>query len=77
MSRKKRDPETRPNGLPPEKLERNTLTMSLVIVVLGLLCLPGVEKNGSTWYVLMIVFIINALLLAWILFRIIRRRWRG
>ena len=60
-------------GLPQDKLERNTLTLSIVIVILGLMCLPSVERGGSTWYVLMFVFIINAALLAWILFRIVHR----
>ena len=60
----------RAQGLPQDKLERNTLTLSIVIVILGLMCLPSVEPGGSTWYVLMFVFIINAALLAWILFRI-------
>ena len=63
----------RAQSLPQDKLERNTLTLSIVIVILGLMCLPAVERGGSTWYVLMFVFIINAALLAWILFRIVRR----
>ena len=63
----------RAEGLPQDKLERNTLTLSIVIVILGLMCLPSVEQGGSTWYVLMFVFIINAALLAWILFRIVHR----
>lgn len=63
----------RAQGLPQDKLERNTLTLSIVIVILGLMCLPSVEQGGSTWYVLMFVFIINAALLAWILFRIVHR----
>lgn len=58
----------------PKNLERNTLTLSLVVVVLALICLPHVPTQSDTWYVLMIVFFINAVLILWILWRIIRRR---
>lgn len=56
-----------------ERLERNTLTLSLVVVILGLICLPNIERGGDTWYVLMLVFGINAVLLIWIISRIIGR----
>ncbi len=55
-------------------MERTTFTMSIAMVLIGLFCLPHVEKQGSSWYVLMLVFGINAVLLIWILIRIIRRR---
>ena len=58
-------------------MERNTFTLSVAVVVIGLFCLPYVEKSGSTWYVLMLVFGINAVLLIWILCRIINRRRKG
>lgn len=56
-------------------IERNTFTLSLVLVLIGLMCLPNVEKDSSTWYVLIMVFVLNAVLLVWILARIIGR-WR-
>lgn len=64
------------NPLPIDKLERNTLTLSLVIILISLFCLPYIEKGGDTWYVLMLVFIINAALLLWIFLRIIHRMRR-
>lgn len=66
-----KDQKKRDNPL--GNLERNTFTMSLVVTILGLICLPSVEKGGSTWYVLMFVFVLNGALLAWILIRIIGR----
>jgi len=73
MSPKKQKKERRENPMPVDKMERNTLTLSLVIVFLGLFCLPNIEKQGDTWYVLMMVFILNAALLGWVLYRIISR----
>jgi Flp pilus assembly protein TadB len=58
----------------PPNLERNTLAISLLVVILGLICLPNVEWHGSTWYVLMIVFLGNAITIAWVLARLIVRR---
>lgn len=69
-SKKKKGSEP---SVPIERLERNTLTLSLVVVILGLICLPNIERGGDTWYVLMLVFGINAVLLIWIISRIIGR----
>ena len=60
----------------PPNLERNTLTISILVVVLGLICLPNVERYGSTWYVLMLVFLVNAVIIAWVIGRLIARRRR-
>lgn len=73
MSFKNQKKERRENPMPIDKLERNSLTLSLVIVILGLICLPNIEKGGDTWYVLMMVFILNALLLAWVIGRTVIR----
>ena len=75
-----RGPEKRGRARRPfsvSDMERTTFTLSLALVVIGLFCLPGVEKGGSTWYVLMLVFGINAVLLIWILCRILTRRKKG
>lgn len=72
MSSKKKKKGSEPS-VPVERLERNTLTLSLVVVILGLICLPNIERGGDTWYVLMLVFGINAVLLIWIISRIIGR----
>lgn len=72
MSSKKKKKGSEPS-VPMERLERNTLTLSLVVVILGLICLPNIERGGDTWYVLMLVFGINAVLLIWIISRIIGR----
>lgn len=72
MSSKKKKKGSEPS-VPIERLERNTLTLSLVVVILGLICLPNIERGGDTWYVLMLVFGINAVLLIWIISRIIGR----
>lgn len=74
MTRKNKERSASP--LPMDKLERNTLTLSLVIVVLGLFCLPNIPQGGDTWYVLLMVFAINAVLLAWIIGRIVVRKIR-
>ena len=58
-------------------MERTTFTISLAVVVIGLFCLPNVEKGGSSWHVLMLVYGINAVLLIWILCRILNRRRKG
>ena len=71
---KRRKKEWSENPLPIDKLERNTLTLSLVIILISLLCLPNIEKGGDTWYVLMMVFILNAALLLWIFARILIRK---
>lgn len=72
MSSKKKKKGSEPS-VPIERLERNTLTLSLVVVILGLICLPNIERGGDTWYVLILVFGINAVLLIWIISRIIGR----
>ena len=72
MTRKKKERPESP--LPIDKLERNTFTFSLLIVILGLFCLPNIEKGGDTWYVLWMVFAINIVLLAWIIGRIVVRK---
>ena len=59
-----------------DSIERTSFTISLALVVIGLICLPYVEKGGSTWYVLMLVFSLNALLIIWIICRILLRRRR-
>lgn len=69
------DKDEKKSKMPPH-LERNTLTISLFITVLGLICLPNVEWKGSTWYVLMLVFIGNAAIIIWVLARLIIRRMR-
>ena len=70
----KKDKKKRPESpLPIDRLERNTLTLSLVVVILGLMCLPNVEARGDTWYVLMLVFGINVVLIGWVISRIIGR----
>ena len=71
MSKKKKDRPESP--LPIDKLERNTFTLSLVVLLLGLLCLPNVETGGDTWFVLMFVFALNVILIGWIASRIVRR----
>lgn len=73
MSSKKNKKQRPDSPLPIDRLERNTLTLSLVVVILGLMCLPNVEKGGDTWYVLILVFGINVVLLAWIISRIVHR----
>ena len=73
MSSKKQKKERPENPAVISKIERNTLTLSLVVVILGLFCLPNIEKQGDTWYVLMLVFALNIVLLAWILYRIFSR----
>ncbi len=65
------DEEKREAKSPPH-LERNTLTISILLSILGLICLPYVEWRGSTWYVLMLVFIGNAATIVWVLARIMR-----
>jgi len=60
-----------------DDMERNTFALSLAIVLIGVICLPYIEKGGSTWYVLIMVFAINAVLLIWIIVRIINRRRKG
>ncbi len=57
----------------PPHLERNTLTLSILLVILGLICLPYVQWRGATWYVIMLVFIGNAATIIWVLARIIAR----
>lgn len=70
----KKDRKKRPESpLPIDHLERNTLTLSLVVVILGLMCLPNIEKGRDTWYVLMIVFGINVVLIGWVISRIVGR----
>ena len=70
----KKDKKKRPESpMPIDRLERNTLTLSLVVVILGLMCLPNIEKGGDTWYVLMLVFAINVVLIGWVISRIVRR----
>ena len=59
-----------------DSIERTSFTISLALVMIGLICLPYVEKGGSTWYVLILVFGLNALLIIWILCRILLRRRR-
>ena len=59
-----------------DSMERTSFTISLALVVIGLICLPYVEKGGSTWYVLIMVFALNALLIFWILCRLLMRRRR-
>ena len=61
----------------PPHLERNTLTVSILVTILGLICLPNVEWKGSTWYVLMLVFIGNAAIIIWVLARLFLRKRRG
>lgn len=73
MSFKKDKKQRKESPLPVDRLERNTLTLSLVVVILGLMCLPNVDRGGDTWYVLMLVFGINAVLIGWVLYRIIAR----
>lgn len=58
----------------PPHLERNTLTISILMIILGLICLPYVEWKGSTWYVLMLVFIGNAAIIGWVVARAVKRR---
>ncbi len=58
----------------PPHLDRNTLTISILVIILGLICLPYVEWKGSTWYVLMLVFIGNAGIIAWVVARAMKRR---
>lgn len=70
----KKDKKQRPESpLPIDRLERNTLTLSLVVVILGLMCLPNIEQGGDTWHVLMLVFGINVVLIGWVLSRVIGR----
>lgn len=70
----KKDKKKRPESpMPIDRLERNTLTLSLVVVILGLMCLPNIEKGGDTWYVLMLVFAINVVLIGWVISRVVRR----
>jgi len=70
----KKGKKSRPESpLPIDRLERNTLTLSLVIVLLGLMCLPNIERGGDTWYVLMLVLGINAVLIGWIIVRLVTR----
>ena len=70
----KKDKKKRPESpMPIDRLERNTLTLSLVVVMLGLMCLPNIEKGGDTWYVLMLVFAINVVLIGWVISRVVRR----
>ena len=57
-----------------DSIERTSFTISLALVVIGLICLPYVENGGSTWHVLILVFSLNALLIVWILCRILLRR---
>lgn len=64
-------------SMTPPNLERNTLAISLLVVILGLICLPNVEKHGSTWYVLMLVFLVNAVIILWVLARLIARKVRA
>ena len=74
MTRKKK---ARPESpLPIDKLERNTFTFSILVIIIGLFCLPNIEKGGDTWYVLLMVFAINVALLAWIIGRIVVRKIR-
>ena len=84
MSERKPEGEYKPTekkrarrGFSVDDMERNTFAISLAVVVIGLFCLPNVERGGSTWHVLMLVFGINAVLLIWILCRIINRRRQG
>ena len=71
MSKKKKDRPESP--FPIEKLERNSFTLSLVVLLLGLFCLPSVVTGGDTWFVLMFVFALNVILIGWIASRIVRR----
>lgn len=74
MTHKKKERPESP--LPIDKLERNTFTFSILVIIIGLFCLPNIEKGGDTWYVLLMVFAINVLLLAWIIGRIVVRKIR-
>lgn len=71
MSKPKKEKPASP--LPLDKLERNTFTLSVLVVLIGLFCLPHVEQGGDTFYVLLLVFLLNALLLFWVVSRIVRR----
>ena len=73
MSSKKDKKQRHESPLPIDRLERNTLTLSLVVVILGLMCLPNIERGGDTWYVLILVFGMNVILIGWVLARIIKR----
>jgi len=73
MSLKKNKKQRPESPLPVDRLERNTLTLSLVLVLLGLMCLPNIERYGDTWYVLMLVFGINVVLIGWVIGRIVTR----
>ena len=75
-----RPPEKKGRARKPfsvDDMERNTFALSLAVVIIGLFCLPHVDRNGSTWYVLMLVFGINAVLLIWNLCRILNQRRKG
>ena len=72
-----RKPGRRARTFSVSDMERVTFTMSVAMVLIGLICLPHVEKGGSSWHVLMLVFGINAVLLVWIVLRILSRRRKG
>lgn len=63
-----------PSKVDVDEIERNTFRMSLVILLIGLFCLFNVEIGGSTFYVLMFVFILNAGLITWIIIRRIKKK---
>ena len=73
---REKEPEQK-KAMTPPNLERNTLAISLMVVILGLICVPNVEKYGSTWYVLMFVFLVNAVIILWVLARLISRKVRA
>lgn len=73
MSSKKNKKQRHESPLSIDRLERNTLTLSLVVVILGLMCLPNIERGGDTWYVLILVFGMNVILIGWVLGRILKR----
>lgn len=57
-----------------EKIERNSFTLSLVLLLLSLFCLFIVQPQSASWYVLILVISLNAALLFIILYRIFKRK---
>ncbi len=74
MKDKSKNKNTLPENFNIKDMEKNTLRLSLVIVLISVYCLFYVPAGSETWYVVIIVLALNAVLIAWVLARIILRK---
>lgn len=74
MKDKSKNKNTLPENFNIKEMEKNTLRLSLVIVLISVYCLFYVSTGSETWYVVIIVLALNAVLISWVLVRIILRK---